>query len=394
MALRLAATQKILMRIDHKILFSGYDRKTCWVHARPAVIPGDPLQAVITMQKLRITGDDVFYEINDVWSQDGGTTWSQPRPHADVLGRRPAAGGLEEGISDFTPAWHSATGVLLGTGHTIPYLQDNIPPNPRPRSTSYSVYNQKSQSWSAWAKLEMLDPRLAFNTGAGCTQRVDLANGDILLPIYYALSETVKDAGLYVQLVSSVHRCTFDGTVLRCVEKGSDLTLGQGRGFGEPSLAEIHGRYFLTLRNDDRAYVAVSRDGLNYGEPQPWKFDDGSDLGSYNTQQHWVTSCDNLYLVYTRRGANNDHVLRHRAPLFIAQVDQERNCLLRESEAILIPERGAALGNFGVARISDQESWVVASEWMQTTQPDPFDCRVCEKYGSDNSIHLARISFG
>ena len=45
---------------------------------------------------------------------------------------------------------------------------------------------------------------------------------------------------------------------------------------------------------------------------------DGQALGSYNTQQHWISHGDSLYLIYTRRGANNDHVFRNRAPIFIA----------------------------------------------------------------------------
>ena len=83
--------------------------------------------------------------------------------------------------------------------------------------------------------------------------------------------------------------------------------------------------------------------------------------------------------------------MRHRAPLFMAQVDTEQLRVIRDTEQVIIPERGARLGNFGVTRISERESWVVAAEWMQTTLPDPFDCTVCEKYGSDNSIWLARI---
>lgn len=76
-----------------------------------------------------------------------------------------------------------------------------------------------------------------------------------------------------------------------------------------------------------------------------WTFDDGSELGNYNTQQHWVTHGDSLFLVYTRKGANNDHVFRHRAPLFIAKVDPEKLTVLRATEQILVPERGARLAN-------------------------------------------------
>jgi len=54
--------------------------------------------------------------------------------------------------------------------------------------------------------------------------------------------------------------------------------------------------------------------------------------------------------------------MRHRAPLFIAQVDPERLVVLRDTERVLIPERGATLGNFGAAAVSERESWVTVSE--------------------------------
>ncbi len=188
-----------------------------------------------------------------------------------------------------------------------------------------------------------------------------------------------------------VARCTFDGHELRCSDYGNEMMSPTGRGFAEPSIAELGGRYYLTLRHDEAGYIATSDDGLHYDEPRLWTFDDGSDLGSYNTQQHWVNLGGELYLVYTRRGANNDHVMRHRAPLFIARVDTDRLCVLRDTEQIVVPERGARLGNFGIAQVNDNEAWVVVSEWMQTTLPDPYDSTVCEKYGSDNAIFAARV---
>ena len=47
----------------------------------------------------------------------------------------------------------------------------------------------------------------------------------------------------------------------------------------------------------------MSKDGLQYGPIHDWTFDDGSDLGSYNTQAHWLVHSDGLFLSYTRRGA-------------------------------------------------------------------------------------------
>jgi hypothetical protein len=186
-------------------------------------------------------------------------------------------------------------------------------------------------------------------------------------------------------------RCAFDGKILRYLHHGDELTVVEGRGMSEPSLIDFGGRYYLTLRNDDCGYVTVGDDGLHFGPPRRWTFDDGSDLGNYNTQQHWLAMPGELYLIYTRRGANNDHVFRHRAPLFIAQVDPERLCIIRRTEKILAPERGARLCNFGVAKVSDTESWVTVAEWMQTKGPNFSDFTVCERYGSDNSVYLAKV---
>ncbi len=105
-------------------------------------------------------------------------------------------------------------------------------------------------------------------------------------------------------------------------------------------------------------------------------------------------SLDNkLYLVYTRKGANNDHVFRHRAPLFIAQVDTTRLCLIRETEKIVIPERGARLGNCGCLQLSASEAWVIASEWMQNNDKghgkDALE--YCADFGSNNNIFIAKV---
>ena len=148
------------------------------------------------------------------------------------------------------------------------------------------------------------------------------------------------------------------------MERGDELDLNVERGLCEPSLARFGGRYYLTLRNDVKGYVTVGQDGLHYDPIEPWTFDDGAELGSYNTQQHWLVHSEGLFLAYTRKGANNDHIFRHRAPLFIAQVDPLGLHVIRESERILVPERGAQLGNFGAATIDENESWVTVGEGL------------------------------
>jgi len=224
--------------------------------------------------------------------------------------------------------------------------------------------------------MNMPDDEKFYNSGAECVQRFDLPDGTIFLPISF------KPKGKNSRV--TVCKCSFNGNELKYISNGSELVLNNDtRGLGEPSLTKFRGEFFMTIRNDKKGFVAKSSDGLYFEEYIPWTFDDGSELGSYNTQQHWVRHSDALFLVYTRRGAGNDHVFRHRAPLFMAQVDPERMCVLRETEQILVPERGARLGNFGVCEVSENETWVTVSEWMQP--------HGVEKYGSDGSVFVAKI---
>ena len=370
--------------VETRILRHGYDRRTCWVQSRCGTMPGG--RAVLTTQKLRLSGSDIFSGIHSMHSDDFGSTWSEPVAQPG-LARRANPDGTEDCPCDATPAWHARSGRLLLTGHLARYRDDELVPGIRPRASFYSVYDAVARRWSDWQSLRLPDgDPAAYNAGAGCGQRVDLPDGEILLPFYYM--PRGDQSGCFRV---SVARCGFDGASLTFLRRGPDLECPEPRGFCEPSLTRLGGRFFLTLRNDVRGYVSTSDDGLVYVPPRPWTFDDGAEIGNYNTQQHWVTHREALFLVYTRRGASNDHVFRHRAPLFMAQVDPERLCLIRATERRVVPERGARLGNFGVCTASPAESWVVVSEWMQTTGPDNHDCTVCERYGSDNAFFLSRI---
>ncbi|MHB8899224.1 MAG: exo-alpha-sialidase [Thermoguttaceae bacterium] len=370
-------------RVELSAATSGFDGKMCWVHARAGAIPpgatgnegAGPL-VVMTMQKLLLTGSDVFYALNSLWSGDLGATWTEPVPQP-VFERRKMGEGIEMTVCDFWPRWHAQSGKLLGTGHTVWYENSRVM-EVRKRHTAYAVYDAEKHEWLPWKELEMPDEPKFMNAGAGCTQRYDLVGGDILLPIYFKRPEDKSSS-------TTVVRCRFDGQTLRYVEHGEELSVDVPRGLGEPSLAKVGERFFLTLRNDVTGYVTSGSDGLHFDKPRPWTFDDGSDLGNYNTQQHWVTHGDSLLLVYTRRGAGNDHVFRHRAPLFMAQVDPEKLCVIRSTERVLVPERGARLGNFGVTEVSPNETWVTAAEWMQPAG--------VEKRGSDNSVWVAKIKW-
>jgi hypothetical protein len=69
---------------------------------------------------------------------------------------------------------------------------------------------------------------------------------------------------------------------------------------------------------------------------------------------------------------------------------QKGLCLIRSTERVLVLERGARLGNFGVTEVSDCGTWVTVAEWMQTNPPKiviPPD----NPCGADNSVYVARI---
>ena len=370
-----AAVTPVAYRLQLDTVSDGYDGQMCWFHPRAGAIPGDKPMVVLTMQRWNLKRSDVFYPVVSLTSSDLGASWSPIVEHKDTLGRHRLDATREEAICDFTPKWHAASGKLIGTGHTVFYANDVLMPV-RPRHSIWSVYDPARNTWTPWAKVEMpADPRFG-NAGAGSTQRVDLPNGDLLIPIYAKALE----AKAYF---STVMRCRFDGKKLSYVEHGTELFVEIDRGLYEPSLAQFGGRFFLTMRNDRAAYIARSEDGLKFEPALKWTFDDGSDLGSYNTQAHWVTHHDGLFLVYTRRGASNDNVARHRAPLFMAQVDPDRLVVLRATERVIVPNKGAQLGNFAIVDVNERETWVTTSEGMAPGNP--------AQYGSNGRVYAARV---
>jgi hypothetical protein len=359
-----------------------FDGSFCWFHPRIGAIPGAGLDGqpavVMTLQKWFLSASDFFSALSDMRTDDLGASWTGPKEHEELAWREIGENSVE-GVCDFTPGWHAPSGKLLAIGHTVRYKNDKLMHDPRPRSTSYSVYDPKTREWSPWDVITMPDTGEFFSAGAGCAQWITEPDGTLLVPFYFK----AKSTGGKSCYSAAAMRCTFDGTKITYVEHGKPLTLDVPRGFCEPSLTWFQGRYYMTLRNDVRGYIATSEDGLNYTPSRPWTFDDGKELGSYNTQQHWATHSDALFLVYTRRGADNDHIVRNRAPLFIAQIDPGKLVVLRDTERVVIPKRGAMLGNFGVTSINENETWVTVGEGMY--QAD----KITE--GADGSVFAGRI---
>jgi len=338
-----------------------------WFHPRACMIPGAQGKPVALMNLQEIGGSDYFGQVNWSISGDLGRTWTDPAPIA-ALGRDPVAGneGLTAGVCDVVPQYHPQTGSVLAMGHVVFYRGPKFARGDQ--LARYPVYSvrRKDGSWSERRILEWDDPRTASIYSNNCGQRVVMPNGDIMMS--FTFGPEVNN-----RMVAGV-RCTFDGEYLRIAEVGPPMRNEVGRGLLEPSLTRFNKKFYLTMRAEDgHGYIAVSDDGINYREKTAWAWDDGQPIGMSTTQQHWLTHSHGLFLVYTREDKSNSKVIRWRSPLWVAQVDPERLCLIRETERVVLPLVGdgvhdadqvAIMGNFNVTNASQDESWVTAGEWI------------------------------
>ena len=366
--------------VAHKELSPAF----CWFHPRVAPLPGygkDGVPAVMMTIQKHLSADDHYSGMYFMRTNDLGKTWTGPTEIPELAWQK---GENEETIAvcDVTPGWHAHSGKLIAIGIKLRYSKQGhqLTDKPKSQECAYATYDPKTDKWTPWKMLAMPETdKKFFLVCPGCVQWLEQADGSLLIPTYF---RGPSDSDQYK---TTVLQCSFDGNEIKLVKQGDEIATKSGRGFYEPSLALYQGKYYLTLRNDSAAYVTTSTDGLHYAEPKAWTFDDGKDLGSYNTQAHWLTHSDGLFLSYTRRGANNDHIPRNRAPIFVAQVDPEKLQVIRKPEQALLPERGVMLGNFGATTITPDESWVTDAEYAFGTQPNPK--------GADGTTWVGRVKW-
>ena len=136
---------------------------------------------------------------------------------------------------------------------------------------------------------------------------------------------------------------------------------------------------FLGGVEQKQSYYSFDRGGFHFvvldacfrGDGQPYgrKNSKWNDANIPAAELEWLaadvkaTEKPVIVFAHQRLDVSSNHVFRHRTPLFIARVDPDRLCVLRETEQILMPETGFDLGGgFGVIEVSPSETWIVISE--------------------------------
>ncbi len=355
----------LIASIDVEIPWNGRQKGKSWFHPRACIIPNPDshAQPIVFMTLQEITGSDVFGQVHWTMTYDLGKSWREPEPIA-AFARRDIGGGLEEGVCDVVPQLHPQTGIILAMGHNVYYSEGRLTKPAEDRFPVYAVRTPDGK-WSERMKLEWADPRGSGIYTCGCGERLLLDDGDILVPISFGPKDRTHRS------VTSF-RCAFNGDELTVKQIGNELVNTAGRGLLEPSLVRWGGEYLMTIRaEDNRGYASRSADGLNWSDPQPWRFEDGETLTMSTTQQHWLPHSERLHVVYTRKTEENEKVVRWRAPLFIAAVDLDSLRIIRATEKIVFPLRGdsvnepehvARMGNFHPVTVTPRESWVTVGE--------------------------------
>ena len=357
---------------------SGFDGKECKVYPH-LVDTGENM--FLTYQMLLLSGSDVFNDLYVVKSIDGGKTFGEPEKLRRIETKKD---GIRRIFAPATEYYSKHRKKWITFGMTISYADDKHPVTENGISTGKAGYILHDEDGHYVGEVKAME--LPFKCISACPhgQVIEYENGEFLISFYLVPAGETKAKVLTV-------RYKYENENLIMVKVGELLDCPESkRGFCEPSVAKLYDKYYVTLRTDEKGMFAVSDDGYKFSEPIAWRWDDGSEIGNYNTMQRWIRYKDALYLAYTRKGAHNDHVFRHRAPMFMARFDEEKMCIVKDTEVILVPELGARLGNFTVTDISENEFRLITAEWMQSLKGKLGEC---ERYGSDNSIWIAKITF-
>ncbi len=361
--------------IERTVIFRGREGPVTYFQPRACGVPGGT-RPKLFLTVSPVTGDDVFWNLHWSESEDLGRTWTTPAPVPGLKRIDHPDGIREEILVDACPEFHPRTGTLVILGDNVFYARDGKTQTRRPghlwQQPVYMVRGRDGR-WAAPRYLDWKHPQATAMVNCGNGQRLNLPDGGVLIALSHTPVERYADGPLgprgagphsAFDRAVTVVKCAFDGVEMTVRESGTTFRLPVKRGLIEPSLAAFDNRFFLTLRAEDgRGYASVSHDGLNWEPMRAWAWDDATPLTMSTTQQRWLVFRNRLYLVYTRRSAENEHVVRWRAPLFLAEVDPERLRLLKRTETIVFPMLAdARTGNFHALGVDSKLAAVFSTE--------------------------------
>lgn len=361
-----------IIKINNEVILQGRRNNQAWFEPAVGIIPGDAdKDPQVFVRATLLTGNDIGPQLY-LKTDDLGKSWSNP-----VLCQNWFKVPLEDDVFEepwFGFFYHTKSKTFLALGATH-FVRDegkyNVGIHKQEKhyrapglnkGIVYSIWDTVASDFTPWKRLKLPDGlHLGIYQNGQFHENKD---GSILIPgYYYGSNDDNRNPNPYSKV--TVLKCRFSGIDLKYIEHGSIHSMEEGRGLHEPSVVYFEGKYYLTIRHDLRSYITSSDDGLHYNDLKVWHFDDGEELGNYNTQQKWLKQGDTLYLIYNRKSELNNGVFRSRAPLFIAEVDIEKLVVKKKTEQIVFPEKGARMGNFNVVNVQDKESWVVTGEWLQ-----------------------------
>ena len=287
------------------------DPHFCWFHPRAAAIPGagrDGQPAVlITLQK-HLKVSDYYSGLWTMRTDDLGKTWTGPTEIPE-LAWRPEPNGVVLAVADVTPGYHAPTGKLLAIGCSVRYSPKGaqLADTKRFSQTAYAVYDAHTNRWTKWQTLQLPSDDKFNMARCACAQWIVDSDGTLLV----------------AHLLRARRRCACFGDRCPRQVRRPEAHLPRAR---RRALAQRRPRPLRAVNRQMPgpllAHYPQRSQRLRHrrqGRPplrprsNPGRSTTAPSSAATTPQQHWLAHGDGLFLCYTRRGANNDHIPRNRA---------------------------------------------------------------------------------
>ncbi len=370
----------------------GVPGKINYFHPSVAAVTDD--WWVLTMQ--RIHNSDHYGAPEFAVSRDRGRSWSEPAPIPGFAVRPLPGTGLAEAVVDIRAFAVPGEAAVAVFGCTVSYTPhgnvfwESKQPVARPAQRAVYSILRRNGGWSREHDLTGLPARVDCRTAS---TQVVANGGQWLIPIYMEVGKCRFAGRESAAFGAAVGRYELKADKFEIQALSNVLTHEGGRGFCEPSLVAAEGCYHLTLRAEDgRGYISSSDDALHWEAPRPWRWaEDGAALEMSSTQQHWLTLGGRTFLVYTRKTAANQQLMRFRAPLLMAPADLRNGTLQRSGEQIIFPCRRqgaltALYGNFHCAKLDDRHALVTDSALFYRCENERMEDISSEIMGAGVSV--------